>query len=212
MADTADQLLVERIRDGEGDAWTQLIARYEGRLLAFAQSRLNDSAAAEDVVQETFIGFLSSLPHYDARRSLESYLFSIAAHKLTDYLRRKGRRPELPLTPPGDTGSADRLPGSARHPSSIARGREQADLEQQALADALATLVQDWIDTGQFERLKCLELLVVRGWANKDVAARLGIGQQAVANHKFAALGQLRALLRQRNLSPEYFPELQEES
>ena len=50
-------------------------------------------------MQETFIGFLTSLPNFDERRPLEGYLFSIAAHKLTDYLRREGRRPTLPLVP-----------------------------------------------------------------------------------------------------------------
>ena len=91
-----DMLLVEQIRAGKPDAWDSLIAQYEGRLLSFVDSRLHRRASSEDVVQETFIGFLTSLPNYDTRRPLESYLFSIAAHKLTDYLRREGRRPALP--------------------------------------------------------------------------------------------------------------------
>ena len=93
-----DMLLVEQIRAGAPDAWNTLIAQYEGRLLSFVDSRLRRRASSEDVVQETFIGFLTSLPNYDTRRPLESYLFSIAAHKLTDYLRREGRRPALPLS------------------------------------------------------------------------------------------------------------------
>ena len=93
-----DTLLVEQIRAGQPDAWNVLIAQYEGRLLSFVDSRLHRRASSEDVVQETFIGFLTSLPNYDTRRPLESYLFSIAAHKLTDYLRREGRRPALPLS------------------------------------------------------------------------------------------------------------------
>src|SRR5689334_23522290 len=93
----SDLLLVQRIRAGEAEAWNELIARFEGRLLAFVETRLRHRAASEDVVQETFIGFLTSLPNYDSARPLESYLFSIAAHKLTDHLRREGRRPTLPL-------------------------------------------------------------------------------------------------------------------
>ena len=48
----------------------KLIARYEGRLLAFVQRRLNERTISEDVVQETFIGFLNSLPNFDDRREL----------------------------------------------------------------------------------------------------------------------------------------------
>ena len=86
----SDSLLIQQIRQGEADAWSELIARFEGRLLAYVDSRLRNRTASEDVVQETFVGFLTSLPNYDSRRPLESYLFSIAAHKLTDHLRREG--------------------------------------------------------------------------------------------------------------------------
>lgn len=90
-----DALLVDRIRQGDTLAWEDLIGRYEGRLLAFVDSRIGNRAAAEDIVQEAFIGFLNSLPNYDGQRPLESYLF-ICAYKLTDHLRREGRRPTIP--------------------------------------------------------------------------------------------------------------------
>ena len=48
----ADRLLVGRVRDGDEGAWKELIDRYEGRLLAFAESRLGQKQSAEDVVQE----------------------------------------------------------------------------------------------------------------------------------------------------------------
>src|SRR4051812_8449948 len=87
MATTdAETLLVRQVRAGDASAWRQLIERFEGRLLAFVESRLRDRAASEDVVQETFVGLLTSLPHYDEKRDMEAYLFSIAAHKLTDHL------------------------------------------------------------------------------------------------------------------------------
>src|SRR5437868_15402706 len=89
----SDRLLVQQIRDGDTRAWDHLIARYEGRLLAFVQRRLHDRGTSEDVVQETFIGFLTSLPNFDDRRELQTYLFTIASHKLTDQLRRAGRHP-----------------------------------------------------------------------------------------------------------------------
>ena len=74
-----ERLLVESIRAGNVHAWQQLIDRFEGRLLAFVGSRLVDRSHAEDIVQETFVGFLNSLPNFDCQRPLESYLFSIAA-------------------------------------------------------------------------------------------------------------------------------------
>src|ERR1700719_1485093 len=102
MPSESDRLLVRQIRQGDSRAWDNLIARYEGRLLAFVERRLHDRSAGEDVVQETFIGFLNSLPNFDDHRELQTYLFTIASHKLTDHLRRSGRHPLRSLSEGGD--------------------------------------------------------------------------------------------------------------
>src|ERR1700688_5184927 len=102
MPSDSDRLLIQQIRQGDSRAWETLISRYEGRLLAFVQRRLRDRSASEDVVQDTFVGFLNSLPNFDDRRELQTYLFTIASHKLTDHLRRTGRHPLHPASDGGD--------------------------------------------------------------------------------------------------------------
>ncbi len=52
------------------------------------------------------------------------------------------------------------------------------------------------------------ELLFVRGIANKDAAAKLGVSEQTIANHKFDFLAKLRAAVRQQGLPEDVFPEL----
>ncbi len=207
---STDQLLIQRIRAGQADAWEEFIARFEGRLLAFVESRTGNRASAEDVVQETFLGFLTSLPHYDDRQRLESFLFSIAAHKLTDYLRRQGRRPAVPLAPWPESQSGADVPGKARAPSSIARSGERRQWQEAALAHALAEIIAGWKNRGQWHKLACAELLFVRGMTNKEVARRLNISEQAVASQKFECLARLRAAVRQQDLPQELFPELYE--
>src|SRR5262249_22295735 len=155
-------------------AWEALIARYEGRLLAFVDRRLHDRAASEDVVQETFVGFLNSLPNFDERRGLQTYLFTIASHKLTDQLRRMGRHP---LKPASD-GAGDLLQQQLDHhkaASSMARSQERRELESEAIARCLGLMIRQWQERGEHQRLKVIELLWVKGWANRDVAAFLGI-------------------------------------
>ena len=201
---TTDKLLVEKIRAADPDAWQQLIDRYEGRLLAFVSARLNERTASEDVVQETFIGFLTSLPHFDASRDLTTYLFSIAAHKLTDHLRRHGRRPwDATGDSDGEGRPLDEMPGRGRAASSIARSGERHAAEERTLADALGQLIRQWISRGQFERLKCMELLFVRGWQNKQVAAALRITEQTVANYKHQTVSQLQRLVRDAGIADE---------
>ena len=202
MATTdAEALLVRQVRAGDALAWRQLIERYEGRLLAFVDSRLRDRAASEDVVQETFIGFLTSLPHYDEKRDIEAYLFSIAAHKMTDHLRKQGRRPIDQFGSDDHGRPLDEVPGDGRPASSIARSGERRDAEERLLAEALGQLVNEWLARSDYDRLRCLELLIVKGWANKNVAKYLGLTEQAVASYKFQTVGRLKEMARRAGLS-----------
>lgn len=208
-----ESLLVEQIRLGKPDAWRQLINEFEGRLLAFVRSRLGPgkSSASEDVVQETFIGFLTSLPNYDARRPLEGWLFSIAAHKLTDYLRREGRRPAVTLSSTegdGSDGGAWDLPGSDRRASTIARSAERRRLESDALAEALSEQIDVWRGRDDWPKIKTMELLFVSGLGNKRAAEVVGLTEQQVANFKFDFLANLKKRLRKQGLDEEVFPEL----
>jgi len=191
-APDADRLLISRIRAGDQEAWGDCIARFEGRLLAFVDSRLKDRATSEDVVQETFLGFLVGLPNYDDNTPPETFLFSIAAHKLTDVLRRRGRRPTLPLMTASSEAGSREPPGSDRRASSLARSRERRVTEEHVLREGLKRLIAQWMQRGEFERLKCIELLFVLGRPNKDAAAALRISEQAVANHKHFALAKLK--------------------
>ncbi len=136
MATTdTEVLLIRQVRDGDAGAWRQLIERFEGRLIAFVDSRLRDRAASEDVVQETFVGFLTSLPHYDEKRDMEAYLFSIAAHKLTDHLRKQGRRPIDQFGSDDHGRPLEEVPGGGRAASSIARSGERREAEERLLTD-----------------------------------------------------------------------------
>ena len=212
-ATNPESLLVADIRRGKPEAWQRLIDEYEGRLLAFVRSRLGSGrvAASEDVVQETFIGFLTSLPNYDARRPLEGWLFSIAAHKLTDHLRREGRRPAVTLSSTeGSSGGAWDLPGSDRRASTVARSGERKQLEEEAISDALEEQFNVWRERDDWEKVKTMELLFVRGFGNKQTAEALGLTEQQVANFKFDFIANLKKRLRKQGLSEDVFPELTE--
>jgi RNA polymerase sigma-70 factor (ECF subfamily) len=201
---------VQQIRQSDGRAWDHLISRYEGRLLAFVDRRLRDRAASEDVVQETFVGFLHSLPNFDERRDLQTYLFTIASHKLTDHLRRMGRHP-LHFVSDDESSSGNVLykemdPHQAV--SSLVRSQERRDVESEAVARALGQLIRQWQERGDYLRLKVLELLLVKGWANRDVAAFLRIGEQQVASYRFSAVKKISEQIRHAGLPADLFPEL----
>ena len=55
-----------------------------------------------------------------------------------------------------------------------------------------------------------LELLFVKGWANKDVAKFMAVSEQQVANYRFAAVKKLGEHVRAAGLPGDVFPELRE--
>jgi RNA polymerase sigma-70 factor (ECF subfamily) len=208
MPSESDRLLIQQIRQGDGSAWETLVSRYKGRLLAFVQRRLRDHGTSEDVVQETFVGFYNSLPNFDDRRELQTYLFTIASHKLTDHLRRNGRHPLRNLT----DSSGDLLDEQFDHnpgASSRARSEERKELESAAIVRCLGQILRGWQERGDYVRVKVMELLWVKGWANRDVATFLDISEQQVANYRFAAVKKLCEQIRAAGLSADVFPELQ---
>jgi RNA polymerase sigma-70 factor (ECF subfamily) len=211
MSSEAERTLIKQIRSGDPHAWERLINLYEGRLLAFAIRRVRDRASAEDIVQETFVGFLNSLPNFDEKRELQTYLFTIASYKITDHLRRTGRRPAQT----GEEASermAEKSDDKQRKASSLARSHERVELESAAIARSLKQMIDQWREKGEYVRIQVLELLFVKGWANKDVAKLLKISEQQVANYRFAAVKKLSEHVRDAGLPGDVFPELKEQT
>ncbi|QDT09133.1 RNA polymerase sigma factor [Planctomycetes bacterium K23_9] len=205
----ADAYLVDKIRQGDSEAWQSLIDRYEGRLLAYTDSRIRNRASSEDIVQEAFVGFLISLPNYDGSRPLESYLFSICAYKLTDHLRREGRRPTIQMHGRASSNGGDiEPPGVGRGASSIVRSVERKRIEEEAIQAALAEQVDRWKRNGDWQKLRAIEMIFVRGVANKDVATHCNLTEQQVANYKSDFQIRLRSIVKRMELDESVFPEL----
>lgn len=203
MIDEADKYLVDEIRSGSERAWQQLIERYQGRLIAYARSRIASLADVEDTVQDTFIGFLQSLGRFDSSRSLETYLFTILRYKITDYLRGRAAGARGLLTQADDWWE-EATPAATDSPSGVAASAESAAAQDQVLADVLRRLIHDMRDRGNFQELQTIELLFYAGRRNNAVADLLEVDEKHVAGVKFRALQRIRKYL------PEVDPSLLE--
>lgn len=92
-----DEKLFRDYLDGRAEAFELLVRRYTNELFQFVLRFTNDSVAAEDVVQETFLQVHTAADSFDLRRKFKPWLFTIAANKARDHLRRRTRRSELPI-------------------------------------------------------------------------------------------------------------------
>jgi len=189
--DQADQYLIEQIRAGDEQAWQQLIDRYQGRLLAFARSRIASIADAEDTVQDSFIGFLQSLERYDANRSLETFLFTILRYKITDYLRSRSAGTQA-LIGQAEDWWEETTPDQGESPSGIAESIEEERTQTKVLADLLRQLIRDLRDRDAFEDLQIIELLFYACRRNNSVADLLEVDEKHIAGVKFRALQRIK--------------------
>lgn len=105
MAHRSDEQLLEAYRNGDTDSFRTLIQRHQEDLLRFLVRLTGDRQSAEDVFQETFLQVHISADTFDATRRFKPWLFTIAANKARDMLRKKVRRQEVDISAPVNRSS-----------------------------------------------------------------------------------------------------------
>ena len=163
-----DKLLIQEIRSGADDAWMRFVDRFSGRLQAFVRKKIRDSATVEDIVQETFIGFINSLPNFDESRPIDSFLFTICRYRIIDHFKKTGRRPDISSLTTTDSQQQIELPDAIRGASTIYRSGERRRAEENALLQILQQEVTLLIENETWIKLACLELIFVSSTPNKD--------------------------------------------
>src|SRR5262249_51725076 len=102
MTETA----LARAKDGDGEAFRELIDPYQAELQAHCYRILGSAAVAEAVLQEALLAAWRSLGRSDGR-SLRAWLYRVATNRCLNYLRDESRRPQsagLPDQGAGWTG------------------------------------------------------------------------------------------------------------
>ncbi len=91
--------LVAGLLAGEGRAVEHWYHLYQARLTHFIAARVSTPQDVQDLVQETFIKSLQSLPHFAGRSSLWTWMCSLAKHEIADYYRKLYAKKVLKLLP-----------------------------------------------------------------------------------------------------------------
>lgn len=92
-----DGELLTLYTDGEEVAFREIVNRYKNGLYAFLRMFLNRRELVEDVFQETFLQLFNSRESFDTTRPLRPWLFTIAANKAKDALRKWQRKNAIPI-------------------------------------------------------------------------------------------------------------------
>jgi RNA polymerase sigma-70 factor (ECF subfamily) len=99
---------LEALRTGDRAEFARLVEAYSNQIYRLALKMLADPQDAEDVLQNTFLKALRSLPSFEGRSSLSTWLYRIAVNETLMLLRRQ--RTEVLAEIEDDSGEGDYAP------------------------------------------------------------------------------------------------------
>ena len=99
-----DAELLEQYKAGNELAFREIVDRYKNPLYSFLRRFLNKQDLVEDVFQETFLQLYTSKDKFDSTRPLHPWLFTIAANKAKDALRKIQRTSAMSIGAIADSG------------------------------------------------------------------------------------------------------------
>ncbi len=94
-----DRALVSRILEGDRDRFTELVKRYEKRVVNYVYRITHRYEEAHDLAQEIFVKVFVALDRYDPKYQFSTWLFRIAQNTAIDALRKKSVV-EVPIAKP----------------------------------------------------------------------------------------------------------------
>lgn len=159
LDERTDEQLLADYRDGDAPAFREIIERHHDALIRFLIRFMGDRQAAEDVFQETFLQIHLSADTFDTTRRFKPWLFTIAANKARDSLRRDSRRPTVDLSAPiggdAETGARtflDLMEVDVEAPSAALDDEERDRLVQRAI-DTMPDHLREILLLAYFQRM-----------------------------------------------------------
>jgi RNA polymerase sigma-70 factor (ECF subfamily) len=173
--DEADRAVLVRISNGELQALDELYERYKTMAYSIAYRITNDAAAAEDVVQDAFLGAWRNAARYmEGRGSVKTWLLAIVHHRAIDAVRRRRPVAELP-------DREDVPPPALRLPD--VWGEVAANLDAASVRAALAALTdvqREAIELAYFGGLTQVEIAERTDTPLGTVKSRMRLGLLAM--------------------------------
>ena len=187
MPKLTDRELVDRARQGDVDAFGQLVRRHQQRIMRLALHMLRSRSEAEDVAQETFIRAYQALARFDGRSEPYTWLYRIAVNLSLNTIRaRKTSRTSGDANDPRLEAFMVEQRPEAANPGQTAQSRQQ----YQALAEGI---------DGLSETLRTTLILVcVDGLSHEEAAQILGAPEGTIAWRVHEARRKLREFMAGR--------------
>ena len=183
MARDDDGLLIAAAAQGDDDAFSKIVERYQKPVFNLCYRLLGNRGDAEDASQEAFMKAYRGLKKYDPQRPFLSWLLTIAFNQSVDQLRRR-RFALVSLE-----ALIDRSDRRSPSPEDAAVAQEEAENVQKALAtlsvtDRAAVVLRYWYDYSYEEIAETLSL------TNSAVKSRLHRARRDLMEAWNAGIGE----------------------
>ena len=185
---SSDWELVRRAREGDRDAFRELVERYQRRVASLALGMLRSREDALDVVQETFAKAYQHLDRFKGDSGFYTWLYRIAFNLCIDQQRREGKLADL--RPPHDeTGSMEPPPTVDGPPPDEPFQRVRSAEIGQRLEQAMRELTPD--------HRAVILLREVQGLSYEEISRVLECPKGTVMSRLHYARRQLQSRLRE---------------
>jgi len=184
-----DVRLMLQVRDGDAAAFTELVLRYQNRLLTVLEHLVGSREQAEDLAQDVFVRVFKARQRYEPEAKFSTWLFTIANNVASNALRSRSRRREVGVPEGNGADSAplalDQLAKAASGfmPTRALDKAEQAEMVRHAVA-ALSERQRMALLLAKFE-----------GMSYQDIAQTMGLSVQAVKSLLSRARVNLKEIL-----------------
>jgi len=89
---TSDSNLVKRVRNGDKEAFRELVEKYQRKAFSIAYGMVNNRDDAMDLVQDAFLKAYHNLKRFEGSSSFYTWLYRIVVNVCIDHIRRTGKR------------------------------------------------------------------------------------------------------------------------
>jgi RNA polymerase sigma-70 factor, ECF subfamily len=189
----SDGELVQRAREGDRDAFRQLVERYQRRIATLALGMLRNREDALDVVQETFTKAYQSLDRFKGDASFYTWTYRIAVNLCIDQQRRETKLPQASL----DVRQGERAGERGEDPlATLPDPSEQGDPYQHARDAEIAQGLRRAIAELTPEHRAVILLREVDGLSYEEISHMLECPKGTVMSRLHYARRQLQERLR----------------
>lgn len=185
--DDPDVVMMLRVRDDDGEAFSDLLGRYWSRIFGHFIRMLTDRQEAEDMTQDVFLRLYRSRKSYKPRARFATWLFHITQNVGRNALRTRRRRPCVyleALAGREQGGAAESLLFDECEPPPGAAERTEAVQVVRSAVAGLAERQRTAVELHQFE-----------DWTYSEVADEMDMSPEAAKSLLYRARNQLRESL-----------------